>query len=243
MSTSIDFDESIFGPLRSRASTREKKENGPPLTKRDKSPQTGFADSLNTTRYNESILGPILSAKNEGKRDQQILKRRELDPPQRSHRSQLDTTQFNESVLAPIVAADIEGFVTTTSLGGKRKRSSFEIMMESLEKSCGASEHAQDQPSPEIEIRLDHCDQNSGATQQQVAAPPHPAAFVTAPPPPAAAVTAPPPPATFMPSHTTYKCKEPCLPTSGEIPTFTASEGDDFQWPFLKVSTIKSVLL
>ncbi len=194
VSTSIDFDESVFGPLHRRVDTNNDIQ---PARKRSELPPPA---SLNTTRYNESVLAPILATRKEGKKG---MVERELESPRRSSSSRLDMTQFNESVLAPIRAAkkmdkgkteSLEGAGSSNNLstddGVKRKRSTFEIMMESLEQSC---EH-------------EKTERNVTKQHQQVVAPP--------------------PPATFVPSHASYKCKEPCLPTSGEILTSTASEGN-----------------
>lgn len=202
VSTSVDFDESIFGPLHHhhKTGTKESRNAIQPSAKREEPIKT---TSFTSTEFNESILAPILGARNDQKKDRHVVKDRGHESPQtKPYYSLLDTTKFNESVLAPIIAAkeagkerkgsfgggvDSAGYSDTSSAGGKRKRSTFELMMESLEK-----------PSEKSVLPEQHRDQKVGA---------------------------PPPPVIFVPSHASYKCKEPCLPTSGEIPTLTASEG------------------
>lgn len=112
MSTSVDFDESVFGPLRHKDANgghplhhegnslyqgdKDLHHKGHPVCHRERycGDTTGplltdRATSLNTTQYNESILAPIRNAK-----------------------KAISTTQgdVDESILAPVQAARKRGF-------------------------------------------------------------------------------------------------------------------------------------
>lgn len=125
VSTSMDFDESVFGPLclkeKGRKHTREDKQT--PIRKP--------AHSLNITRFNESVLGPILATKTTGKAV--------------AHHQAMYQREGDESILASILPAGKEGgdsgeytkpeaVSSVCSSEVKRKRSAFETMMAILEK-------------------------------------------------------------------------------------------------------------
>ncbi len=169
VSTSVDFNESIFGPLRHKTNHNERKDEDVmkqrqfsykcqdtkrssshlgtvgPVPQADDERHRGIystenvrnSHSLNTTRFNESILGPIIQARG----DKRQGRSNDGYGSTRSGNS-LNTTQFNESIFGPILetrrtefdVVDRHNTLNSSNAGGK-KVSTFQMMMESLEKS------------------------------------------------------------------------------------------------------------
>ena len=127
VSTSYDFDESIFGPLLCHKQTqreREKELTRPPeliVPSRENETLSGDSNkSFNTVQRKEAIMGPITVARH-GKRDEQL-----------EVASNADNCYSNEAVCG------------SNDVGKKSRVSTFEKMMESLEKSikqqCNSSD-------------------------------------------------------------------------------------------------------
>lgn len=155
------LDESIFGPLQHKH-LHDRKGATNKADQSDKLRGNGFTGSLDSTRYNESILGPLADAKTTNSRIDRIDKvyvtkectsgREEnklITAPDDTDTSDFDSTRYNESIFGPIVNAKAKktskgnpvverhGKDSDADTSSNRNPCTFEMMMKSLEKPSG----------------------------------------------------------------------------------------------------------